>query len=70
MEETLIKQVAQGTGLEPEKVKAILSEWVQETGKSPQDINLEDFREVLVEIMQKIFTEVASGENPFIQMRR
>ena len=70
MDETLIKQVAQGLGLTEEKVETILSDWIQETGKSPQSLSLEDFREVLVEIMQKLFTEVSDGENDFIQLSR
>ena len=70
MDETLIKHVADGTGLPKEKVIEILDQWILETGKSPQNISLEDFREVLVHIMQNIFAEVASGENDFIQLSR
>ena len=70
MDETLIKQVAESTGLGTDKVETILKEWIQSTGKSPQNLGLEDFREVLVEILQNLFSEVASGENQFIRISR
>ena len=68
MEETLIKLVSQGTGLSEEKTKDILNQWIIDSGKSPQNLSSEDFREVLIDIMQNLFTEVADGENPFIQL--
>ncbi len=70
MDDTLIKQVAQGMGLGEDRIKEILDKWIQDTGRSPQDLSLEDFREVLVELMQSLFLEVASGENSFIQTSR
>ena len=68
MDETLIQCVAQGTGLSKDKVEEIIKQWVMESGKSPQDLKLEDLREVLVGLVQNLFAEVASGENDFIQL--
>jgi len=68
MDETLIEQVALGTGLQAVQVREILKNWIIETGRSPQDLKLEDLREALVCILQKVFTEVASGENEFISL--
>ena len=70
MDETLITQLCEGTGLPKDIVEKQLKEWVLESGKSPQDLTLEDMREVLIKVMQDLFTEVASGENPFIQLSR
>ncbi len=70
MDETLIKAVAQGTGLEQDRIKEILNQWIVDSGRSPQNLSIEDLREVLVELMQSLFTEVASGENKFIQTSR
>lgn len=70
MDETLIREVAKGIGMEEYKVETILKKWVLKSGRSPQDLSLEDLREVLVQVMQDLFTEVASGENPFIQLSR
>lgn len=67
MDETLIKQVALGTGLSEDRIIEIINKWVQETGRSPQNLSLEDFREVLVEMIQSLFLEVAQGDNRFIQ---
>jgi hypothetical protein len=70
MDETLIEAVANETGLNQDTVESIIKKWVLESGKSPQDLRLEDFREVLVKMVQDLFTEVASGENEFIQVSR
>ena len=70
MDETLIKLVSQGTGLGEEKTKEILDQWILSTGKSPQNLSLEDFREVLIDLMQNLFAEGADGENAFIQLTR
>ena len=70
MDETLIQCVAQGTGLPKDKVEEVIKNWIIESGKSPQDIKLEDLREVLVGLIQNLFAEVASGENEFIQLSR
>lgn len=68
MDETLINQVSLLTGLSREKVETIMKNWVMESGKSPQDLRLEDLREVLVGIVQGLFQEVAQGENEYITL--
>lgn len=68
MDETLINQVAKQTGLDQEQVQKVLKDWVMETGKSPQDIGLEDLREVLVHILQNLFQEIAEGENKYVKV--
>ncbi len=70
MEETLLDKVIECTGLPKEMVQKSLNSWVLESGKSPRDLSLEDLREVLVRVMQDLFTEVADGENPFIRLSR
>ncbi len=70
MDDTLIKQVALGTGLSEEKIKEVIDKWILQTGRSPQNISSEDFREVLVELVQNLFSEVAAGDNKFIQTCR
>ena len=68
MDEALIAQVAQGTGLSGDKVESIIKKWVMDSGKSPQELSLEDLREVLVGVLQHLFAEVVDGENPFISL--
>ncbi len=68
MDETLIKQVAMQTGLNQEQVQKILKNWVMDTGRSPQDLGLEDLREVLVHILQNLFQEIAEGENKYVKV--
>lgn len=70
MDETLIQAVAQGTGLPENKIEEILKQWVLDSGKSPQDLALEDLREVLVQVMQRVFADAIDGKNPFIQISR
>lgn len=70
MDETLIKQLASALNLQEDSVEKIVKQWVMEYGKSPQDLSLEDFREVLVHLLQDLFTKVAAGENKFIQLSR
>jgi hypothetical protein len=70
MDETLIKQVAQGTGLSEDRIKDFIDKWVIETGRSPQNLSFEDFRAVLVELIQDLFSEVADGKNAFIRTSR
>ena len=68
MDETLVNQVAMHTGLDQDQVHKILKNWIMETGKSPQDLGLEDFREVLVHILQNLFQEIADGENKYVKV--
>ncbi len=68
MDETLINQVAMQTGLNQEQVQKILKSWVMDTGRSPQDLGLEDLREVLVHILQNLFQEIAEGENKYVKV--
>lgn len=68
MDETLLESVALATGLPKQKVLDQLKEWVLASGKSPQDLSLEDLREVLVPLLQKVFCEVAQGENEYIKL--
>ena len=70
MDENLIKQVSLLTGLNQPQVEGIIKKWVLETGKSPQDLKLEDLREVLVELIQNLFQEVSNGENEYIKLSR
>lgn len=68
MEETLIKSLSQATGLEASKIESILKQWIMDQGRSPQSLSLEDLREVLVPILQDLFSEVADGHNPYISL--
>lgn len=68
MDETLIKAVCENTGLSSERVQQIIKGWVMETGRSPQGLSLEDLREVLVVVVQNLFTEVLSGDHEFLSL--
>ena len=68
MDETLIKAVVSATGIESNKIEEIIKEWVVDQGRSPQNLGLEDLREVLVHILQDLFREVAEGQNPYISL--
>lgn len=68
MDETVIDQIIQATGLPQEQVKEQLHKWVLATGKSPQSLSLEDLREVLIYFLQDLFCEVKSGQNDFIKL--
>ncbi len=66
MDETLINQVASHTGLKQDQVIKVIKSWVVETGRSPQDLSIEDLREVLVHVLQNLFHEILQGENKYI----
>ncbi len=68
MEETLIEQVAIATGLPKEYVIKELKNHIIASGRSPHDMDLEGLREALVPLLQKLFTEVAAGENEYIKI--
>lgn len=68
MDEAIVQKVVESTGLSTQRVSQILKEWVIETGKSPQDLSLEDFREVLVHILQNVFAQIAEGEHQYIKI--
>lgn len=70
MDETLIQKVSESLGLPQEKVEKSLKQWILQSGRSPQDMTLEDLREVLVWLVQDVFTEVANDQNPFIRLQR
>ena len=68
MDETLLETVAVATGLPRELVLNRLKELILSSGRSPQDLTLEDLREALVPLLQSLFVEVAAGENEFIKL--
>lgn len=68
MDETLIKHVAELTGLGNDKVREILKKWVLENGRSPQNLSLDDLRPILVSMIQNVFAEVVDGENEYIKL--
>ena len=68
MDETLIKCVAQEIGLPQPRVEEILKTWLLESGRTPQDIGIEELRKILADWVQNLFLQAASGENPFIQL--
>ena len=68
MDENLIKQVALLTGLPNSKVETVIKNWIVESGRSPQDIGLEDLKEVLISLVQGLFNDVAQGTNEYITL--
>ena len=68
MEETIMDQVVKATGLPELEVKEALEKWILEAGKSPQDMNLEDFREVLRTLILNLMNDVADGNNDYISL--
>lgn len=68
MDETLLSQIVEATGLPKHLVDGVLKNWILKSGKSPQDLTLEDLREVLVGSLQDLFTEVKAGENSQVKL--
>ena len=68
MDETLIKCVAEATGLSADRVDQIIKQWVMERGLSPSNLSMDQTREILVDILQTLFAEVAEGQNDFIKI--
>ena len=68
MDEKLVDQVAQLTGLSEKKVSHVIQKWVVDSGRNPQELSLEDLREVLTHLIQDLFVEVSKGENQYITL--
>ncbi len=68
MEEALLETVIKATGLPADQVRANLNSWIVQVGKSPKNLSIEDLREVLVHVLQNLFTEVLDEENPYIKI--
>ncbi len=62
MDEKMLEQLAEKTGLPKDLVVRELKKWILEKGESPQGITLEGLRSVLVKITQDLFSEWAKGE--------
>lgn len=68
MDETLLEKIAANTGLPKELVINEIKEWAWAEGKNPQTLSLEDFREIMVKLLQNLFNDVADGKNPHIKL--
>lgn len=65
MDETLIEKIATHSGLPKELVINEIKEWAWAEGKNPQTLTLEDFREIMVKLLQNVFSDIAAGKIPF-----
>lgn len=68
MEETLVIQVAKMTGLDKQIVKSLLHKWAMDKGVSPQDLTEDSIKEVMVSLVQDLFSEVSDGKNKYITL--
>lgn len=62
MDETILEKIAANTGLPKDLVINEIKEWAWAEGKNPQTLTLEDFREIMVKLLQNIFSDIAEGE--------
>lgn len=58
MGETLLRKVVQATGLPQDPVQRELEEFIEHHGKSPQDLTLDEFRDIMVEYLQSVFLDL------------
>ena len=70
MDETLLDTVIEATGLPQELLKPRLIEHVLTLGKNPASLTLEELREVIVPLLQDLFSEIADGDNQYITLGR
>ncbi len=66
MDEKMIDQLVEKTGLPKELVAREFKKWILEKGENPQTISLEGIREILVQITQEIFSDLAEGKNSWL----
>jgi hypothetical protein len=58
MGETLLRKVVQATGLPQDPVQKELEVFIEQHGISPQDLTLDELRDVMVEYLQSVFLEL------------
>lgn len=71
MDETnsIMEQVIAATGLPEATVQRMLNSYILESGMSPQNLSMEDFKDILVNLLQDVFLQIKNGENPNISFQ-
>ncbi|MCB0377638.1 MAG: hypothetical protein KDD33_04035 [Bdellovibrionales bacterium] len=68
MDETKIKEIIEATGLPSQLIQNLISERALLRGISPRELTLEDFKEVLVQLLQDVFTDIKDGRDQRIKI--
>jgi|GEM_PF-6437729 len=68
MDETnnVLEDIINATGLPEDLVSTSLKAYILESGKSPQNMSMDEVRDILVNLLQDVFLDIKDGAHPDI----